>query len=564
MSFPCSLLKPRPHGLRIPTARTPPTAPPSFCRPLPLHHPRQHHPPPSMASPARDYASAIAHLNTLQSNHAVVSAIRASGRGMNTAAIPEMHDWLARAGLAPPALAPLHAIHIAGTKGKGSTSAFVSALLRAHARHAPGVPRPIGLYTSPHLRSVRERIQLDARPLSEAAFAAAFFTLWDRLGAAAVERGPAASGEVRPVYFRFLTLLAFQVFLSAGVECAVVECGIGGEYDSTNVLRGKSVCGVTALGVDHVAMLGGTVEEIAWHKGGIFAGDVAVRRGLTVAGQPGGSEAVLRRRAEEAGMTLGVVGVLPGIAAGTVPLGLQGAFQRGNASLAVVLAAEHLRARGAAGVPDLVADPGAALPAGFAEGLREVQWGGRCETRAEMGGRLAWHIDGGHTLESIRLAAAWFGGCLAGGRPARRVLFFNQQTRDAAALARALHQALGETVGAAVGEEAGRPLFDCAVFSTNITYAAHGESPGRYKPDLVSINTNSADVTALTVQNELAAVWREVDRGSEVVVKASIEEAVAEIRKLAEQGEDEVKVLVTGSLHLVGGVLEVLEGDSEV
>lgn len=73
-----------------------------------------------------------------------------------------------------------------------------------------------------------------------------------------------------PPYFSFLTVLSLHVFLTEGVDVAVVEVGIGGQYDSTNFFRKPDVCGVTSLGLDHTALLGNTIEEIAWNKAGIF------------------------------------------------------------------------------------------------------------------------------------------------------------------------------------------------------------------------------------------------------------------------------------------------------
>ena len=75
---------------------------------------------------------------------------------------------------------------------------------------------------------------------------------------------------ITPSYFRFLTLMAFHVFMKEKVDVAIMEVGIGGEYDSTNIIEKPIVCGVASLGIDHQMILGDTIEEIAWHKGGIF------------------------------------------------------------------------------------------------------------------------------------------------------------------------------------------------------------------------------------------------------------------------------------------------------
>ncbi|KAG9649953.1 putative tetrahydrofolylpolyglutamate synthase, partial [Aureobasidium melanogenum] len=199
-----------------------------------------------------DYNAAVAALNTLQSNFSIVDAIRKSGRGMNQNAIPEMIEWVKKLGYEPADFDRLNAVHVAGTKGKGSTSSFVSSILGQYV--AQGKVSKTGLYTSPHLRFVRERIQINNKPLTEEQFAKYFFETWNRLEAAAKAAGHAdpTSKETKPVYFRFLTLMALHTYISEGVDAAVIECGIGGEFDSTNILVKPSVTAVTSLGIDHV------------------------------------------------------------------------------------------------------------------------------------------------------------------------------------------------------------------------------------------------------------------------------------------------------------------------
>lgn len=405
---------------------------------------------------------------------------------------------------------------------------------------------------------MRERIQINNEPLSEELFARYFFEVWDRLEASAAQRGLPVSDK--PIYFRFLTLMAFHTYLAEGVDSAVIECGIGGEYDSTNILTSPTVCAVTSLGVDHTAVLGSTVAEIAWHKAGIFKRATRSRAAFTV-DQPPSALTVLQTRAAAADLSLTVVPRHVSIASGSAPLGLAADFQKTNASLAVAVAAAHLTALGVPGpLPTDPASSSSPLPAQFTRGLATVSWPGRCEVRRQR--NIAWHLDGGHTLESIRLSAEWFAASCSPGRGKQtRVLLFNQQTRDAPALARALHEALAAALPGRATDDGDEALFAHALFSTNVTYAA-----GAYKPDLLSINTSAEDVGALSVQTELARTWQALDgEGCRVEVLATVQEAVASVRALAaaaaaaEDKDGEVLVLVTGSLHLVGGVLEVLE-----
>ena len=363
---------------------------------------------------------------------------------------------------------------------------------------------------------MRERIQINNSPISEQLFAKYFFEVWDRLS---------ATGESKPAYFRFLTLVAFHTFIKEQVDTAVIECGIGGEYDSTNLLVSPTVTAVTALGIDHVGMLGDTIEQIAWHKAGIF------KRGalaFTVP-QPEAAMRVLRERAAANSVNLQETTKNPQIASGQVKLGLAGDFQQSNASLAVAVAKAHLQITNHE------------LPLEFIRGLKLVKWPGRCDMRHD--GKVCWCLDGGHTLESIEVAGQWFAE-QAKSQNAKRVLIFNQQHRDASTLAAALFKTLSTAIGP-------KP-FTHAIFTTNVTFKESG-----YKPDLVSAKTNSDDIKSLTVQNTLAKEYAKLDKDAKTMVSASIEEAVELVRHIG--SDSDVLCFVTGSLHLVGGALEVLE-----
>jgi folylpolyglutamate synthase len=266
---------------------------------------------------------------------------------------------------------------------------------------------------------------------------------------------------------------------------------------------------------------------------------------------------VLRERAAEKGEDLHVIDLHPALANGSIKLGLSADFQKINASVAIAAAAAHLRALGHTSIPDPTKSAHIELPPQFIMGLEQVRWSGRCETRREK--NVTWHIDGAHTLESIEVTGRWFAEQTACATTATasqskvpRVLIFNQQTRDAGALAKALYTALQSSITSGVTSP-----FTHVIFTTNQTF-----NEG-YRPDLVSINTDKHEVDALAVQKALANTWSEIDSSAEVRVLRTIEEAVSAARGVAREwanGTDaEVMILVTGSLHLVGGALEVLE-----
>lgn len=164
------------------------------------------------------------------------------------------------------------AIHIAGTKGKGSTSTVIASVLRA-----AGIRT--GLYTSPHLERIEERIVIDGSPIPPADFAAsvaeaaaAVETIDRELAAGSLEGSP-------PTYFDILTAAAWCRFRASRVEAAVIETGLGGRLDSTNVVS-PAVTVITSISLDHTRQLGNTTAEIAAEKAGIIKPGIPVISGV--------------------------------------------------------------------------------------------------------------------------------------------------------------------------------------------------------------------------------------------------------------------------------------------
>ncbi|GMP23158.1 hypothetical protein CsSME_00000859 [Camellia sinensis var. sinensis] len=167
-----------------------------------------------------------------------------------------LFDYLKMLDLDEP-ISRMNVIHVAGTKGKGSTCTFAESILRNCGFHT-------GLFTSPHLIDVRERFRLDGVDICEEKFLAYFWWCWDRLKEKTSDDIP------MPTYFRFLALLAFKIFAAEQVDVAILEVGLGGKFDATNVVQKPIVCGITSLGYDHMEILGNTLGEIAGEKAGIF------------------------------------------------------------------------------------------------------------------------------------------------------------------------------------------------------------------------------------------------------------------------------------------------------
>lgn len=284
-------------------------------------------------------------------------------------------------------------VHVAGTKGKGTTCAAIASILD----HAG---RRVGLYTSPHLVDLRERIRVGARPAADALWVEAGRALQAAVAALGLEVGR----DDGPTWFELCTALALEVFRRAAVDVAVLEVGLGGRLDATNVVT-PDVAVITRLARDHAAVLGPDVAAIAAEKAGIL------KPGVPAVAAPGdpAAEAVVVRRAAEVDAPLWLLGrdlgaevlrdgpdgvrarlvtprgareVAAPVAAATV------------ANLALALAAlDVLAARGAV-------DP-AALDAAVAPGLARLRWRGRWDVLPD-----GLVVDGAHDEASFRALAA--------------------------------------------------------------------------------------------------------------------------------------------------------------
>ncbi|PPQ99037.1 hypothetical protein CVT24_003597 [Panaeolus cyanescens] len=510
----------------------------------------------------KSYQDAIEHLNSLQSNAATLEAVRASGGRLSQFAIPEMLEYLERIGYTPSQLNSLNVIHIAGTKGKGSTSAFVDSILR-HAKpewkigififnaNTSEYQHTTGLYTSPHLIAVRERIRINGVPLSEGDFAKFFFDVWDRLKSNNTSRVPTT--PPMPGYFRFLTLMAFHVFSELKVDATVLEVGVGGTYDSTNIVPKPVVTGITALGIDHVQVLGSTLPEIAWQKAGIFKeGAVA----FSVNQQPEALQ-VLEERSKELKVRSPRSNNLICIFSSLT--GLAGAHQAQNASLAIELSKAFLEAKAG------MSFKGSVLPQTFIEGLANAKWPGRCQTLIDdKRPNIIWHLDGAHTAESLRLCAEWFAtpGVGISAEASKKVLVFNCTSGRSG---ESFLQTIKETIQSRL-ESSDNSFFDEVIFCTNVTYAdGHfkgGEEHYIYFHDrstaCTDLTTKAVSPDDLKVQIALKSAWRTLSPNhpdDKVYVLPSIEHAVKTVEDISK--DLLAHVLVTGSLHLVGGVIEV-------
>ena len=272
----------------------------------------------------------------------------------------------------------LKSIHIAGTNGKGSTAAMVTAFAKAHGLR-------VGTFTSPHMDSIRERIQLDGVPLEEEPFWQAASVIKEVESRLFEEWGPFN-------YFEILTAMMFVVFQQEAVDLAIIEVGIGGLLDNTNVGH-PLVSVITTIGLDHQDLLGTTLEEITAQKAGI------IKSGQQVVVGPVTRECmdVIRSTASKQGATVEAFGEAFSLvedsyqdAELTIPLkqlALQGAFQKENATVAIRAFRAWMEATGRSVQPECIE-----------AALRVVSWPGRMEV---LQATPLVTIDGAHNLPAI-------------------------------------------------------------------------------------------------------------------------------------------------------------------
>lgn len=264
-------------------------------------------------------------------------------------------------------------VHIAGTNGKGSVSAMVESILRAAGYRT-------GLYTSPHLVKLGERVQVNRRHLSEREildYVNELTPVAERLGAAGIDDHPS--------FFEYMTAMAFLQFSRCEVDAAVIEVGLGGRLDATNIVQ-PEVTVITSIGLDHMEQLGDSPAKIAREKAGI----IKPGRPLVMGRLPAEAEVVVREVARERHAPVISVREVFGENLQDYPTtNLEGDYQRWNAASAT-LAARALQER----LPRVSAEA-------IARGLHGVNWPGRWQ-RTTMGGRTVI-LDASHNPEGAQV-----------------------------------------------------------------------------------------------------------------------------------------------------------------
>lgn len=341
-----------------------------------------------------------------------------AGRSASTFGLARMRRLLAAIG---DPHRRLRVVHVAGTKGKGSTVAMLAAVLE-EAGHR------VGRYMSPHVHALEERIAVDGRPIPTADLVAAF----ERLIPAVEEmdRRAARRGGRGPTWFEVMTAAAFLHFVRSRVDIAVLETGLGGRLDATNVVQ-PLLSIITSISLDHMAVLGPTIRRIAAEKAGIIKrGRPVISTAMHPAAQRVIAATAARRRATlwqlgrdiqvtsttstDAPLDGGIIDVtvapgrrVPSVATGHYRLGMSGRHQADNAA-AVVAAAVRLEESGVR-VP----------PQALARGLARVRLPARIE---RLGERPLVIVDAAHNVASMRSLLETVSPTISA--KARRVLVF--------------------------------------------------------------------------------------------------------------------------------------------
>ncbi|XP_044258827.1 folylpolyglutamate synthase, mitochondrial-like isoform X2 [Tribolium madens] len=453
----------------------------------------------------QDYDACIVALNKLQTNAQYIKA-KTVTNNHNGDQLTQVKKYLARAGLSLENLDDLSVIHVAGTKGKGTTCAFSERILREHGYKT-------GFFSSPHLIEVRERIRINGKPISKPDFVKSFWRIYNALDHKKNDE------HDMPLFFRFLTIMAFSVFLESKVDVAIIEVGIGGEYDCTNVLRKVPVVGITSLGIDHVSLLGSTIESIAWNKAGIMKENC---RAFTVP-QCGTAMAVLQERSIEKKCQLEIVDNLqfkfPPNKSSHPPhiLNL-------NASLAVALCNAWLSQRNNNNL-------GSVMSKEITEkALFSTTWPGRFHVKHDR--NISFYLDGAHTLESITICSNWFKDITKSSKKKKALMFNVTGDRCAENLLKQLQTC----------------HFDAVLFVSN--------SATRCRPD----NSNHASSDELLEKcHQHKKLWLKLEEENlrtNQICKAflTVDEALDFLIN-----QDQFDLLITGSIHLVGSVLSLID-----
>ena len=496
---------------------------------------------------------------------------KTAARRKNT--IQDMKTYMKRISLLDDAFPKsLSIVHITGTKGKGSTSALCESILREH------YGLRTGLFTSPHLVDIRERIRIGGQPVSKEVFAKTYWEVRKRLEK---YRGQSEEDEDPdlphlPGYFRMLTLMAFFTFAhyEPKLDVIILEVGMGGRFDATNILDmdgRNAVCGVTLLDLDHTRVLGDTLEQIAWEKGGIFQAikgqsdyDESTQQPTTDATLfiiDSNTKSVISAfekcaKEESNGRTLKIVGECTKAVPDTVTIGLPGDHQRINAELAVALCEAVTKSLSS------IDSKKRKNTDTLYQALANASWPGRCQTVSYPAAKIPTNLrlDGSHTPISLKAGYDWFCSVSKADNTKRYLIFNCSHERNPVELLSLLLPSSDATFEKA---------FFCRSDFARPSAVTKANAEDLLKDGGIAVREellpDSSSDTPVTWQVTLEAIWKHLEAESKVSTKAAtvvnltVGEALEQIKEVsADDDSCQLEVFVVGSLYLAGSTLNAI------
>ncbi|XP_074594447.1 folylpolyglutamate synthase, mitochondrial-like [Brevipalpus obovatus] len=481
---------------------------------------------------SKSYDETIRALTQLESNSSILDKSANKTPDVLRKKADRLIDYLEKFSITLDDLNRLNIIHVAGTKGKGSTCAFVETILRQKGYKT-------GLFTSPHLITVRERIKINGKPISIEKFCENFWTMHDKL-----------AGSRMPGFFMFTTLMGFYHFIKEQVDVLILETGLGGEFDCTNIVTKPIVVGISSLGMDHMNVLGDSLKSIAWHKAGIMKSHAI---GVTVPQNPIAMEVIKERSIEKA---CPIFLSQPKDSLDSIVLGIEGNVQKINASLAIDLS-RLWQNKVTGSTNEILSDfhnlQSKPLDEDELTALKQTKWPGRCQlVRTKF---IDFFLDGAHTEESMENCLDWFNSKShseshqTSGRTIRGLLFSNTGKRQYAPLLKII----------------AKEHFDFAIFAPpRIDQSGQYEEMKDWRLDKDDMREKFK-----TMQN----YWDDLNSTNGMkVVKSHHCNTLLQSMELLESPqmllnekflpltkEDRLHVLVSGSLLLVGRVMKIIE-----
>lgn len=466
----------------------------------------------------------------------------------------------------------LRVVHIAGTKGKGSTCVMVENILRRCGYST-------GLFTSPHLCDVCERIRINGRKIEWGRLLSEVEWVHSRLLNLQSESIP------MPRFFRLMTFVCFRIFIQERLDVVILETGVGGRLDPTNFIPEPLVCGISSIGFDHMEILGHSLKEIAWEKAGILKPSC---QAFTV---PQFKEAmeVLDQKASEVGIQLTKIDQFApfrNFAEIKNPLITTG-FQSINARLAIHLARAFENLSWRFSVNSKLKDrhtryhkrmrifqKNHELPQEYVDALSDFEWPGRAQIILDEDCQnLRFYLDGAHTNESLAVCLNWFSSATKStsqdSNTLNFLLFHSLREKSLESLLESLYKKM----------KSGKVVFD-HVFFAPLLSSRFGKTPIRRHPNDCSYEKKhlTAWKSILTQDKILQQIPRqeimksslksdflsfENDHVGSGKINAdifpSLHTALGWFRNFARENQkSEIRVLITGSLYLIGDMLKLL------